>query len=300
MLTWLPFPSLHPTTPMKSKYPRSRRPFGYFLAVFVASASIAACGQFSEAALSEDATDDAGQGTSGGSGGQNGADHDGSIFVGPESGSTPALDPLAQLCGAGACVVGGGDKECEPTETCQLIPVSGTAIAECGPAGQATDGVVCNTAQDCSPGMGCAATPNSGGVCKSYCCGDPEGCPAKTYCAAQPMAEDTSSDKKAEIPVCIPAVNCELLSNKGCTDPSLVCSIVRADGTTSCIPPGEGELNEACPCAAGFVCSKLTNQCKKLCKVGFDEMYCGAMGACQAGSSGFPESFGVCVGGSSP
>jgi hypothetical protein len=109
-----------------------------------------------------------------------------------------------------------------------------------------------------------------------------------------------ASVEKIEIPVCIPATNCQLLNDKTCIDPGLTCTIVRADGTTSCVPLGPGQLNEKCPCAAGFVCSKLTNQCLKLCKIGYDEMYCGAMGACQAGSEGFPENYGVCVGGSMP
>jgi hypothetical protein len=238
----------------------------------------------------EDAFNGTGGDTSTGAGGP--ADP---IHVPPEQGSASSTDPLSALCGAGTCVVGSvdADAECGETEACQLIPAEGTAIGECGPVGKSGEGFVCMTADNCQAGMGCAATPNGGGVCKSYCCGEPEACPTKTYCAAQPMAEDPEN---VVIPVCIPATNCPLLTKDACLN-GLACAIVRDDGTTSCVPPGEGQLNEGCPCADGFVCSKFFNQCKKLCHIGKDAEDCGGNATCQAGSDSYPEGFGACTGG---
>jgi hypothetical protein len=282
----------------KIKTPRSGRHFTLLIGALLGSIGLASCGQFS-ADFEAYATDDtdkvggdegAGEGT-GGTTSTGGGSTDNDIIVEPEVNAAPSSIPLADLCGAGECVVGGG--ECGATETCQLIPVEGTAIGACGPAGKSDDGFACKTAQDCLSGMGCAASPNGGGVCKNYCCGNPEDCPTKTYCASQPMAEDPTS---IAIPVCVPANVCPLLTDGAC-DPGLTCAIVRDDGTTSCVPPGPGQLNEACPCAAGFVCSKLFNQCKKLCHIGKDAEDCGGNATCQAGSSGFPEGFGACFGG---
>lgn len=278
---------------MKSKNQNPPRSTSLFIAAaLLVAIGPAACQVSAElSAMSEN--DQGGEGTSGGTSG--GPEQDGSIVIEPPTGQfDPSPNPLADLCSADACAVGGDDAACAETEACQLKPADGTAIAACGPAGKSGDGFVCMTAQDCTAGMGCAATPNGGGVCRSYCCGDPEDCPTKTYCAAEPMAEDAEN---VAIPVCIPATVCQLLTDGACKD-GLTCAIVRDDGTTSCIPPGPGQLNEPCPCADGFVCSKLTNQCKKLCHIGKDAEDCGGSGACQAGSSGFPEGFGVCVGGS--
>jgi hypothetical protein len=97
------------------------------------------------------------------------------------------------------------------------------------------------------------------------------------------------------IPVCIHATNCELLTDECGED--LTCAIVRANGTTSCVEPGVGAAGDPCPCASGFVCSLLTNECKKLCHLNEDATDCGPGAKCQGGSGGFPLGFGICVGG---
>jgi hypothetical protein len=99
------------------------------------------------------------------------------------------------------------------------------------------------------------------------------------------------------VPVCVPTTNCQLLDDGSCPD-GQTCSIVRASGTTSCVDPGQGQLGQACPCAAGLVCAKLTNLCKKLCHIGQDEVDCPNGGTCQGGSMGYPDGIGICVGGS--
>jgi hypothetical protein len=286
---------------MKSKYLQSSRPLSLAIAALLGSITLAACGQFSAeiggtAAIDQNGTGDGTGGNTSSGAGAGGPEED--IHVGPVTGMGTTPNPYAGLCGSGTCVIGAAEnEECADTEACQLIPQKDTAIAECAPAGASGEGVVCQNAQDCMPGLGCAATPNGGGVCRSYCCGNAEtDCPAKTYCAPQPMSEDKASAEPVAIPVCIPTTNCQLLNDATCTA-GLTCAIVREDGTTSCIPPGQGQLNEPCPCAAGFVCTQLTNACKKLCRNGKDAEDCGGMATCQVGSAGYPEGYGVCVGG---
>ena len=111
------------------------------------------------------------------------------------------------------------------------------------------------------------------------------------------MAEDAINAPRLAIPVCAPTTNCQLLDDGSCPS-GLTCSIVRASGTTSCVSPGPGQLGDECPCAAGFVCAKLTGQCKKLCHLGQDEVDCPNGGTCQGGSQGYPDGIGICVGGS--
>ncbi len=172
--------------------------------------------------------------------------------------------------------------------TCKLSPISGEAVAGCAPAGDFAAGDPCQTAIDCGAGLACVATA-SGGICRPYCCGPVEACPADTYCAPTPMAEAA-----VKIPVCVPAKMCKPLDDSTCTD-GQTCTIVRDDGTTSCVDPGDGSRGDSCPCAAGQVCSKITNTCLKLCHIGNDAADCGA-GSCQGGVMGYPDGIGICVG----
>ncbi len=172
--------------------------------------------------------------------------------------------------------------------TCKLAPISGEAISGCAPAGDLAVGDPCQTAADCGVGLACVATP-SGGLCRPYCCGPVEACPVDTYCAPVLMAEAA-----VKIPVCLPAKKCKPLDDTTCMD-GQTCTIVRDDGTTSCVDPGEGSRGDFCPCAAGQVCSKITNTCLKLCHIGSDTADCGA-GSCQGGVMGYPDGIGICVG----
>ncbi|MEP7125780.1 MAG: hypothetical protein ABJE95_32920 [Byssovorax sp.] len=175
-----------------------------------------------------------------------------------------------------------------PTLTCKLAPISGAAVAGCVPAGDLVVGNPCQTAGDCGVGLACVATP-SGGVCRPYCCGEVEECPLDTYCAPVPMAEAA-----VKIPVCLPAYKCKPLDDSTCMN-GQTCTIVRDDGTTSCVDPGDGSRGDHCPCGAGQVCSKITNTCLKLCHIGSDTADCGA-GTCQGGVMGYPDGIGICVG----
>ncbi len=184
---------------------------------------------------------------------------------------------------------GASDAGAVPAElTCKLAPISGAAIPGCAPTGDSLMGNPCQTAVDCGVGLACIATP-SGGLCRPYCCGEVEACPLDTYCAPVPMAEAA-----VKIPVCLPAYKCKPLDDSSCTN-GQTCTIVRDDGTTSCVDPGDGSRGDSCPCAAGQVCSKITNTCLRLCHIGNDMADCG-VGSCQGGVMGYPDGIGICVG----
>ena len=109
---------------------------------------------------------------------------------------------------------------------------------------------------------------------------------------------DTSTAPK--IPVCVPAVNCDLSEPFPCKGSQCACTgdtaclVVRADGTTTCAVPGSGKAGDTCPCAWGYVCSAATNQCLQLCYTR-DTTTCGN-GKCQSASE-LPDGWGVCIGG---
>ena len=190
--------------------------------------------------------------------------------------------------GTSSATGGDSDAGVPITLTCKLAPISGAAVAGCTQAGDLVVSNPCQTAGDCGVGLACVATP-SGGVCRPYCCGQVEACPIDTYCAPVPMAEAA-----VKIPVCLPAYKCKPLDDSTCTN-GQTCTIVRDDGTTSCVDPGDGSRGDACPCSAGQVCSKITNTCLKLCHIGNDAADCGA-GSCQGGVMGYPDGIGICVG----
>jgi hypothetical protein len=207
-------------------------------------------------------------------------------------GCTPGGDPVACAPGGDSGAGGGSPQRVD----CRLVLQDAASVAQCAPVGTFEVNGPCQTGADCAAGLGCAATEGMGGVCRQYCCGNVEDCAPGTYCDARPMAESAGSDAPIDIPVCSPATNCELLNESACPA-GKTCTIVREDGTTSCVEPGAGRANEACPCAPGFVCSMLTNQCKKLCRIDNGLQECGMGAKCQGGSMAYPAGFGVCVGG---
>ncbi|MEQ9320154.1 MAG: hypothetical protein RIF41_13400, partial [Polyangiaceae bacterium] len=89
------------------------------------------------------------------------------------------------------------------------------------------------------------------------------------------------------------ATNCTLLDPSSCPD-GQTCTIVRVDGTTSCVVPGTGMAGDPCKCAADHVCNTKKNECLKLCKLG-DPGDCPPTHICQAGGAIYPQDFGICV-----
>ncbi len=202
-------------------------------------------------------------------------------------GSNPACVPGTEDCTPGGPGGTGNSGSGGMIISCQLVTEGNKAVATCGPVGEFGQGNPCETAAHCGAGLGCVTTP-SGAVCRPYCCDKLEDCPSDTYCAPLPMAEAT-----VKIPVCVPVKKCMPLDDSTC-DPGQTCTIVRDDGTTSCVDLGAGLRGESCPCASGFVCSQINNTCLKLCNLGNDADCMG--GTCQGGVMGYPEGIGVCVG----
>ncbi|HQB42570.1 MAG TPA: hypothetical protein PLV85_03155 [Polyangiaceae bacterium] len=176
----------------------------------------------------------------------------------------------------------------------------------CVAAGTGIDNEPCVSSADCAAGHTCVGDINVG-VCRAYCCLNAESCVEGTYCGIMRSRDALTADPESELllPVCIPASDCELLpgaeGNNRCAE-GLMCSVVRSNGTTACVLPGTTMKGEPCgpsdsqksPCAEGFVCSKTTNTCLALCRVG-DPTACGN-GVCQSGTGGLPEPYGICVG----
>jgi len=226
----------------------------------------------------------------------------GSMGAGGGASGTPYFNgSYSYLCGGSNPVCRPGTSDCTPGGNpnmssgaggsmiaCQLVPVDSKATAQCNTPGPFGAGDPCESVAHCGAGLGCV-TNTTGGICREYCCGDVEACPTDTYCATVLMTE-----VPAKIPVCIPVTKCKLLDHSVCKN-GQVCTIVRDDGTTSCVDVGPGQLGQQCPCADGYVCSKINNTCLKLCRVGMDAVDCGG-GTCQDGVAGYPDGIGICVG----
>lgn len=258
-------------------------------------------------------TDDAGSGgystdSSGGSAsvGGAGSTSGGGLATGTGGASGgPSRFDYSALCGSGDCSpeksdecagggsTGGAGGAPSGALGCQLAETNGTIAPACLPIGSKYDGEPCTSSLDCAEGFGCVFTNEitSASVCRAYCCGDVEACAANTYCAPKRLAPSID----LQIPVCVPAEECTLLMETSCPEGE-ACTLVRDDGVTSCLPPGDGLQCGECPCAAGYRCNTATNQCFKLCHTeGADE--CPQNSLCQGGSGNYPDGIGVCAGG---
>lgn len=206
------------------------------------------------------------------------------------------------------------DKTSEDTDgnaktplSCQLVSLRGSVTAGCAPSGLGVEGSVCTSATDCAPGFGCVGEQGAG-QCLPYCCSGDDVCGANRYCDLRPMRslEFASAEQAPKVPVCVVAEQCTLdLATEGeqpdargaeansCPENS-ACTLVRAN-TTACRPTGKGKEGQDCPCGAGYFCSRVSNTCLKLCNTN-EPASCGQR-ECQPGPSGFPDGWGLCVGG---
>lgn len=232
--------------------------------------------------------------------------------VGATSGGTgssgiplpPPMDAIdastfMDLCGGG-CMSGDKSISCSlpgnpdnpPSTSCQIMPTENGPVAECAAPGVFKEGEPCEKAANCGPSLGCVRMESEVAVCRAYCCGDIEACAPGSYCTLGAMAEDTINPSPIQIPVCVPATPCTPLDDTTCPA-GRTCTLVRTDGTTSCVEPGAGKQGDGCPCAAGHVCVLSSNTCRALCHVGANDCPNGML--CQGGSEGFPDGIGVCV-----
>jgi hypothetical protein len=194
--------------------------------------------------------------------------------------------------------------------TCRIRSVSGPIVRVCELAGSGRAGAPCTMPTDCAVGLTCVAE-GSVGLCRQYCCADPESCPSNTYCTTRSTVVSRDVDKGtwtfgSDVPVCTAAENCPLSDpypcpeGQNCTCPATkACMIVRRQGLTACVKPGTGTQGQFCPCAAGFACSNTTFTCLKLCQLTSNvssqaaASQCAAGNTCQA-SNDVPADWGVC------
>jgi hypothetical protein len=191
--------------------------------------------------------------------------------------------------------------EAPPSPFACHISLEGSAVQRsCMAAGTQGPTEACTSSKDCAPGLGCVGSERVGS-CLPFCCAiDGDTCREGSYCAERPLRDDAFGDREGpKVPVCVRADDCSLSERSNCTGPECVCrdgtvcTAVRDDGTTACLPPGDGVAGGECPCATGYHCSPVTATCVKTCDL--DQANdCGA-GICQA-TPALPAGWGICVG----
>ncbi|AKV04747.1 hypothetical protein AKJ09_11410 [Labilithrix luteola] len=182
----------------------------------------------------------------------------------------------AQVCqglaDAGASdLVDAGDTT-EALEGCRIDRDGVGLTTKCKSAKAAgTDGVSCNTGDDCAPGFDCVEGDKGGSVCRRYCCAGT--CETQvsqnsgtTFCDVQRLV-----DTAHKAPVCMPLKHCKLLEPGACVD-NETCAIVTASGESGCVAIGTAQAGDSCEenhCGAGLTCvGQVGNRrCYQLCKV---------------------------------
>ncbi|MEZ4231238.1 MAG: hypothetical protein R3B89_18820 [Polyangiaceae bacterium] len=250
-----------------------------------------------------------GGGTGGAAGASSGAaGTGGTAGASGDAGATGGAANAAGTAGTNGAAGGASAKGLPPGETpvfaCHIRrEATSSLVRRCEVAGSKASGEPCTSSGDCLPGLGCVGEENVG-RCRPFCCDTETSCDDDSFCAARPLRDDADPTLgQLSVPVCAPADNCSLGEPYPCddTDPNAgcvckegtACTVVRADGTTSCVPPGTGTAGQECPCAAGHICSQASGRCVRICKLGAADSECGT-GRCQAPAN-FPEGFGVCV-----
>jgi hypothetical protein len=260
---------------------------------------------------------------SGGAGGEPAAgggivDPDGGLDGTYGGGAPPEVPSYGELCGGGCSPGTSGSPDLlQAPVPCALDGSGGAgggggsggagdchlAVAEddstsgaCTSPGSSPAGGPCLASADCAAGLGCVES----GICRPYCCSNLEACPNDiTYCTPRFMhAGDVPPGVTIPaIPVCIPATPCMLLDDSTCTAGE-TCTIVRANGATSCVVPGTAVAGSACEhvedCAPGHYCALEARTCQRLCRLGHADD-CMSPEACQSGDQALTEGYGVCV-----
>jgi hypothetical protein len=196
----------------------------------------------------------------------------------------------------------GATDEPKPQRSCYVRPADGVpgtkVVSECAPVGPGSVGSDCQDSSDCGAGLGCVDVKGKS-TCREFSCALPTSCSKGSFyqLAALRVSGATLADVK--VPVCLPTDNCDLMADAKACPSGQVCAVVGSEGDTTCIVQGTAKLGEPCDdlnfCAQGLVCSKLKNQCLKICRTSAGASECPG-GACQGGNRSVPEGFGICVG----
>lgn len=190
--------------------------------------------------------------------------------------------------------------------SCQIDRDNGEVAVGCWISGAGDDGSGCTSTRDCQAGYACVGEPNAG-QCRKFCCEGDSACVALDqdqtdrhhFCDERPLRSPNAEGALGvAVPVCALAEMCDLSEPFSCRGsdctcaPDEACTIVNQEGATGCRVPGEGGLEEACPCQAGFYCHPVENTCKQLCVLDSDDGACGES-LCQA-TANFPAGWGLC------
>jgi hypothetical protein len=190
-----------------------------------------------------------------------------------------------------------GTEEPRIAQSCYIRPAGTGVTTECAPAGMLGDGDACNDSHDCSAVHECVEVDQKA-ACRPVVCSVPADCSKWTYYQEAPLRANGVTRREFLIPVCVPTDNCVLLEPNQCPA-GKVCAIVGTRGDTTCLEPGSAKIGEPCDddnaCTEGLLCSKLVNQCVKLCHVDPQNEDC-RPGICQGGNRSLPDGFGICVG----
>lgn len=188
----------------------------------------------------------------------------------------------------------------EQVYSCQIDRDEGATAVGCWWSGTGDDGAACASSEDCQPGYGCV----DDGHCRKFCCGGDASCVDLAgggqghFCDERPVKSKNAEGALAIlVPVCAPADMCDLsepypCDGPDCKCPGATCTVVNAQGATACMVPGEGQLDQPCPCAAGFYCHPVEQTCKLLCSLEENDGVCGDS-LCQA-TANFPPGWGLC------
>ena len=144
---------------------------------------------------------------------------------------------------------------------CHVVAAGSSPSTACFPAGLGLTNATCSRSTECAAGHECVGD----GSCRHYCCGGNSACQINEFCDVQ----STTQDPNTLVPVCMPEVPCLLLNDETCPA-SQQCTVVREDGSTSCVGVGtarDGDLCDAEHCARGLVCigAQSAPRCAPLC-----------------------------------
>lgn len=238
-------------------------------------------------------------------------DADAGVSADAGTGSIPLDAGVADASAEGPAIDGSFDQPQRPTPgaprfACQLsLDGSGDVQRACGAAGSQRAEQACTSSLDCAPGLGCVGDVRAG-RCLPYCCGvGSDTCGEGFYCAERPLRSEALGEEKGPlVPVCDRADNCSLGEQEDCTGPrclcgpDMACTLVRPDGTTSCLPLSDtpGQAGERCPCDRGYHCSQATKPatCVKTCDLDEKDSDTCGQGVCQV-SEVLPPGWGICV-----
>jgi hypothetical protein len=201
----------------------------------------------------------------------------------------------------GATDVGAND-EPKVQRSCYVRPsdlVPGSRVTtECTPVGQGAAGSACDDSSDCGALLACVEV-NAKPTCRRFSCALPTSCPTGSFYQLEPLRVAGATMFDLKVPVCLPTDHCDFMASPSTCPKGQVCAVVGSEGDTTCVVPGTAQLGDACDdlnfCAEGLVCSKLKNQCLKICRTSAGMTECPG-GTCQGGNLSLPDGFGICVG----